>query len=185
MAKIFRYTPEAQKLLGAKTKAEPWMHVVLNEFPDVGGAIYVWDTREIIELIDNNNWYSNDMTKKLVEAGIPHAKDNKQPLKGKGASDFTNVFGTGFNLNKAGKVFVLYLIDPKDNSDEKNVKVLLVTRDIKAGEHAKAEAYSKYGKDSVRGYADTVKNFIGASSVRSRAIQDAILKFMHNEQQNQ
>lgn len=56
-----RYTEELQSLLGLRTKPEPWLHIVfvpkyslyydrLTE-DGVSAAVYVWDTREIVETI--------------------------------------------------------------------------------------------------------------------------------------
>lgn len=52
---VLKYTEELKKLLGSKTKPEPWLHCAFlakrapEDSNDVIWAIYVWDTREVVE----------------------------------------------------------------------------------------------------------------------------------------
>jgi hypothetical protein len=51
MLGIFKYTKEIQKKLGSKTMAEPWLHILVY---DNAYAIWVWDTREVLEYDKTN-----------------------------------------------------------------------------------------------------------------------------------
>lgn len=84
--KILRYTPEMQKQLVSKTKPEPWLHVAIIMPKDRGWAIYaiyVWDTRQVIEEGRKPIWDAH--VEHLV--GTP-AKDNHQPLQGLKTYDY-------------------------------------------------------------------------------------------------
>lgn len=54
--KIIAYTPELQEITGLITKSEPWLHFGATEHNGrVIAAIWVWDTREIIEIAEIDN----------------------------------------------------------------------------------------------------------------------------------
>lgn len=44
---VYRYDERIQRQMSSKLEAKPWLHIAVNNFGDY--AIYVWDTREIIE----------------------------------------------------------------------------------------------------------------------------------------
>lgn len=97
--KIFRYTTKLAKLLGTKTKPEPWLHIAILDERDktvgyTGGitgydngrlpttrqeygklyyVIYVWDTRHTVEA--GTSSYTGKLTGSI-------AKDNRKPLIG-------------------------------------------------------------------------------------------------------
>lgn len=83
-AKVLRYTEDLQKALDSKIKSEPWLHCVIledkplrrNMYGSMYYAIYVWDTREILES-------SMAFGHKLSKVAEQPAKDNHQTLKGK------------------------------------------------------------------------------------------------------
>jgi hypothetical protein len=85
--KIFAYTTELRTLFSLKTYPEPWLHLGINDDGDI--AVWVWDTRAIVE---------TSKTK-----GIPIGKpvhDNHKPLKGQGAEKF--VFSSGQPSKRKG-----------------------------------------------------------------------------------
>ena len=67
--KILRYTESVQKQLNSKTKSEPWLHVVIKDNGEY--AIYVWDTRKVIE---------TGKTKETKFDGCTEARDNHKAL---------------------------------------------------------------------------------------------------------
>jgi hypothetical protein len=87
---ILRYTKQVQGIVKSKIEPAPWLHIgfILGKC-----VIYVWDTRQIIEVLDTdfdpaNKGYDRDI-----------AKDNKQPLVGKNADDFNRrLFNTGYKI---------------------------------------------------------------------------------------
>jgi hypothetical protein len=95
--KILRYTDKVQEALSEKTKAEPWMHIALaplnlGPFMVQFYAIYVWDTREVVETGE----LKDIPMLKLMEfglkprknggllSGLPVVKDSMVRLKGSG-----------------------------------------------------------------------------------------------------
>jgi hypothetical protein len=74
MITILRYTEELQKFYRAKTKPEPWLHFV-HVSGQLGDrwAIYVWDTRQVIE--EGSDY-------RPVPQGVQKASDNHEMLKG-------------------------------------------------------------------------------------------------------
>ena len=99
--KICRYNETLQKILGCKTKPEPWLHVVIKSFdktkPYVGYAIYVWDTRKVVEnkhegwpkeeQVNPRNGFA-EQCEAAIKANQPLAKDNHQPLADKDLNHF-------------------------------------------------------------------------------------------------
>lgn len=70
---VFKYTDDVQKVLKSHTKPEPWLHIA---YDDGYWAIYVWDTRKVLE--EGRNMYMHQFGRGQL---IP-AKDNHQPLDG-------------------------------------------------------------------------------------------------------
>lgn len=84
---IRRYTDKIQQVLKSKTKTEPWLHVVLQHQRDdvnsaLAWAIYVWDTRQVIEE-DFVTMTDEQIVSILRKCGIgtPRVKDNHRKLK--------------------------------------------------------------------------------------------------------
>ena len=80
---ILKYDEDIQKKLGLKTKAEQWLHIGIVKDQEEDSeickyilAIWVWDTRDVIELksIKINPEILKETTK---------AADNGEPLKGR------------------------------------------------------------------------------------------------------
>lgn len=79
---IYAFTPEQAKKLHAKTKSEPWLHVMYlttaeSHRDDKDGGyyiIYIWDTRKVVE---EGIWHSEN-----VRQTGERVKDNHQPLVG-------------------------------------------------------------------------------------------------------
>jgi hypothetical protein len=94
--KTNRYTEEAKKLLGTKTNPEPWLHIQLvgdssTKHDDIYYAIYVWDTRQVIESGVVNCKNSGEFTRiSMAFRGmdsfmkIPFAKDKRKAIVGSG-----------------------------------------------------------------------------------------------------
>jgi hypothetical protein len=86
---ILRYNEEIQKTIGSKTKPEPWMHIaIIKQIRDNGKfdlslfyAIYVWDTRQVIEERDSRLNYADDATIKSLAKKYA-ANDSREPLLG-------------------------------------------------------------------------------------------------------
>jgi hypothetical protein len=76
---VLRYNPELQEKLGAKTKAEPWMHCFVGEGEYF---IYIWDTRKLIEKGNSKNAWMHKLGK-----NVAYAKDNHKPIDGLSKSD--------------------------------------------------------------------------------------------------
>lgn len=87
MQLILRYTEAIQKILGCKTKPEPWLHIGISTTDRYakmgmfsGYAIWVWDTRKVVE-------QNIEMNKKFDAKCYAAAKvgnkaiDNRQRLK--------------------------------------------------------------------------------------------------------
>jgi len=90
---IFQYSKEIQKAIGSTINPEPWLHVGIwkaeeltvsgnNMTTNPSYAIFVWDTREIVDYA-----FSKRGLKVKNIKGKP-ASDNKQPLKGSMSSSF-------------------------------------------------------------------------------------------------
>jgi hypothetical protein len=79
--KIVAYSQEIQKAIGSKTEPAPWLHLATtNKFVV---AIYVWDTREIIETLEVG------LTGLDKIDSLGHSvPDSRKPLKGKNAELF-------------------------------------------------------------------------------------------------
>jgi hypothetical protein len=90
---VAKYTEELAKKLKCKTKVEPWLHIVFSELPNhtnlnyrvieptkLGWAVYIWDTREIIEMNATEcNMPASNTYVKVVDNHTPiHGGDNKQ-----------------------------------------------------------------------------------------------------------
>lgn len=80
---VYKYTPEVQQLLHAKTKPEPYLHVVytfdVDQKVPAYFAIYVWDTRKVVEegfIAAKHGVYD------AMPADASHVKDNGEPLVG-------------------------------------------------------------------------------------------------------
>lgn len=98
---ILRYTEAVQKQLGSKTKPEPWLHCAIYRtlFKRLGCtqssfhyAIYVWDTRNVVE----HGIAHLKVSVKFIK-GQP-AIDNHQPLVG------DDIAIRPFNRQFAGKI---------------------------------------------------------------------------------
>jgi hypothetical protein len=81
MKLIKRYNSYLQKIVKAKTKPEPWMHLLVVPVSSAGRlnfvwCIYIWDTRQVLEQgkgsISDYKYFKN----------APDALDNREPLKG-------------------------------------------------------------------------------------------------------
>lgn len=86
-----KYTDEAKRLIGSKTKAEDWLHIAVQyntENDHFAYAIYVWDTRKVLETGSDNRSYiggalqfsSKIVGSKSVPMNIPFAFDTTKPL---------------------------------------------------------------------------------------------------------
>lgn len=101
---INKYTDACQKLLGSKTKPEPWMHVAVlkvanmpedkelgikaQEKPTVYWAIYVWDTRKVLEVGEAKSGpmdaFANYRARNKGVVRIPKAIDSLEQVPGNG-----------------------------------------------------------------------------------------------------
>ena len=91
---ILRYNEHLKNKIGSKTKPEPWMHIVIivNSVTGRGAvktrkcsyAVYVWDTREIIE----TGSFDYKQPINYLEMYADKARDNHEPLVGSGSSTF-------------------------------------------------------------------------------------------------
>ena len=92
--KILRYDERVQQQLKSKTKPEPWLHIALADSNDRSYvfAIYIWDTREVIETgtTDNVTMYS-------LDGNI--AKDNHTMIKGGNSKDIVARINNAFMLS--------------------------------------------------------------------------------------
>jgi hypothetical protein len=94
------YTPEHQKLLGCKTKPEPWLHIVTKSYDrkpttdqaTTTYAIYVWDTRQVIEEgeVIINLVHPLDTMYPRLQSIRKRCHDSLEPLKG--SKHFTKSF---------------------------------------------------------------------------------------------
>jgi hypothetical protein len=96
-----KYTKEHQKLLGCKTEPQPWLHIVTMSEGGSDGknydsitsyAIYVWDTRQVIEERQTQKILrgtKDSMYLALRDIQIT-CKDSLSPLKG--SKHFNMVF---------------------------------------------------------------------------------------------
>lgn len=85
---ILRYNEDLQKLIGCKTKPEPWMHIGFvgtDMSEDDYWAIWVWDTRQVLE--EGKCSHAN---RQKASSFAPYAVDNKQRLLGN--SKFAKLF---------------------------------------------------------------------------------------------
>ena len=127
---VLRYTPEVQKALGSKTKPEPWLHVAVTSSTLMGAAgfrrgssansetlsityaIYVWDTRKVVEqdmtsipLAKDGTRVDDANLKRLAElrkvAAANRANDNGALLDG--ADDVTKKYIEAVLFKKAHK----------------------------------------------------------------------------------
>lgn len=114
--KILRYTEDVQKQLKSKAKPEPWLHVLLIKHPSyddcLSYAIYVWDTRAIVEASVCKGEIS-------VVKGTS-AKDNHKPLTGKQADDFNFAFGV---VGKADTIDKVMQVVQSNIAKYKNIDV--------------------------------------------------------------
>lgn len=85
--KILRYTPELQKALGSKVKSEPWLHAMILQ--NGCWAIYVWDTREILDANVESN-AKQEMP--IYKFKGMKATDSYKPLTGKLAKDINFIY---------------------------------------------------------------------------------------------
>lgn len=77
---ILRYNADLQKLVGAKTRPEPWMHIgfISTDMSDKAyWAIWVWDTRQVLE----EGQCSHDNRKRAASL-TAYAQDNRIRLLG-------------------------------------------------------------------------------------------------------
>lgn len=106
---INRYNGACQHILKAKTKPEPWLHVAIIDFEDMPDseeygirgeksgiywAIYVWDTREVIEAGSARSGSITIpapvmRTSPRPKVAIPNANDNRNPLR-----DYNQIINT-------------------------------------------------------------------------------------------
>lgn len=88
---IVRYTPTVAKMLNSRVKSEPWLHAVIDCSPEVYGqtgkqrwlinyAIYVWDTRQVID----DDTIEVQATAKQIDKlrMLPSPPDSFEPLTG-------------------------------------------------------------------------------------------------------
>lgn len=78
--KLARYNDKAEELLGIKFKAEPWLHIAAVQIKsgDYSYAIYVWDTRKIV-----NSGHLNPKQVKVFEADeLSPCLDNHTDVQG-------------------------------------------------------------------------------------------------------
>lgn len=115
--KICRYNETLQKILGCKTKPEPWLHIVIKSFdktkPYVGYAVYVWDTRKVVEnkhegwpkeeQVNPRNGFA-EQCEAAIKANQTLAKDNRQPLSDKDLNEFFG-FGTSAGRSESNSSF--------------------------------------------------------------------------------
>lgn len=94
---ILRYNVVACKLIGAKTKPAPWMHLGIiktdKEQNKFYWAIWVWDTREVIE-----EGTADMSVKDQVYDISTYANDNRMQLKG--TSRFAELFLISISKSK-------------------------------------------------------------------------------------
>lgn len=109
--KVGRYTDEIQAKLNTKTKPEPWLHIAIaaEYHPDNRGngemewAIYVWDTREVIE--SGSKSYHVQGRGKVLDLALASVqtvavKDNKEDLAGKAGNLISRSF---YRWRRTGK----------------------------------------------------------------------------------
>lgn len=101
MHSIIRYTADVQQLLGAKTKAEPWLHCIVNityrnnphqQIATYNYAIYVWDTRKVLETRSFSKVYHD--TPDNLALRLMHKKkafDNHNALQGNVSNDLKTI----------------------------------------------------------------------------------------------
>jgi hypothetical protein len=111
---ISKYTSEIKQfVLKSKTEPAPYLHCVMTE--DGKFAIYVWDSREIVE--------SGRFESMHVMGYKVNVKDSKLPLKGKGAEKFP--FKPAGKSGKSGKSEAFYaLVTPIEQKVAGNDKML-------------------------------------------------------------
>jgi hypothetical protein len=94
MPKVIRYTPELQSILKSKTEPAPYMHCVIDlarfRYSDGSSAIfldyaiYIWDTREVLEAKHDESFWGKPMDNLKAYAKTGRVKDPMTPLKGDG-----------------------------------------------------------------------------------------------------
>lgn len=85
---ILRYNEALQKLVGARTKAEPWMHIGFvgtDMSDDDYWAIWIWDTRKVLE-----EGKCLHESREQARNFAPYAHDNLLRLPG--SSKFAKLF---------------------------------------------------------------------------------------------
>jgi hypothetical protein len=79
MLHIRKYNKKMQRLTDSKVKPEPWLHIAfIGSAREYGFAIYVWDTRQVIE-IDSIEVIDDEIK------NAPSPPDNHKPLVGGGS----------------------------------------------------------------------------------------------------
>lgn len=100
---IFRYNEQAAKYIGAilhkkMPKPEPWLHIAIKTVskrnPWAGYAIYIWDTRQVIDEYRSNKGLFQTSDFVISKCGMQRAIDNRQPLVG-GRKDINEFFEFG------------------------------------------------------------------------------------------
>jgi hypothetical protein len=76
--KILKYTPVIKQQIGSKAEPAPYLHIAIVKTytSKVVYAIYIWDTREIVEI--------KEVARKYEGILGANATDNREPLKGSG-----------------------------------------------------------------------------------------------------
>lgn len=123
---VYRYTPELQQFLHAKTKSEPWLHVVKVSTPMSDRlAIFIWDTRKVIEEGSDYRPWPN----------APKAADNGQMLDGAKNVLLVAAFDKRFFIvddfgTRLDKPKVLEVFDDKKAAESWYAKYLKEVEDI-------------------------------------------------------
>ena len=90
---IFRWNNQMFNI-STDVKPEPWLHIAMqvNKYGVIRWAIYVWDTREIIDEGVDHVHIPEWQPRHTLFEGLTRAKDNHQPLKGKNAAELNKLF---------------------------------------------------------------------------------------------
>jgi hypothetical protein len=106
--KILKYSDSIKKKFKCKTNTEPYLHFIIT---DKAWAIYIWDTRRIIE----TNSCDAKAYKQVLNMRIP---DNHEPLVGKNSDLF--IFSERSNSLSGSYIGVVF---------KRNMKISYVTTD--------------------------------------------------------
>jgi hypothetical protein len=113
---ILRYTESVQKVLGTKTKPEPWLHVGLAMLDKPTAVIFIWDTRQVLEETD-----VKESVKDELKNSAP-AVDNGNDLvglKNKDINDALFKVYIGACIGRYGGVYSVIIDKSRNNVEAK------------------------------------------------------------------